>query len=143
MKSNLPIADVISKMHPIPSILYQAIQGLEHLGNICTLIKRVKVKEKRIDIPRALLDENDNTRRGIRDPARLVRRLTEKPGGKSRNVVIRGQRDSPTVIGMVVENGQVVQIQFWHIAERVLVDHGRRVLDVREHVRRAERVLRV
>lgn len=111
---------MVSEMHAMLSIFYQPVQRFHDLCDIRASIVRVEIEEKGVDVSGASFDEDHDTRRRICDSASFVRTVAIKPCGQSCNIVIGGQSDSFTAD--IVEQSEVIEVQFWQVGDKAIVD---------------------
>ncbi len=74
-----PVADMVSKVHPMFGVSYHTVEWGHHLRDIGPAIVRIKVEEEGIDMAGSLLNQDYHTRRGIVYPARGVGSFSEQP----------------------------------------------------------------
>lgn len=123
---------MVSKMHAMLSIFYQPVQRFHDLRDIRASIVRVEVEEEGVNVSGASFDEDHDTRRCICDSAGFVRTMAIQPCGQGCNIVIGGQSDSFTA--NIVEQSEIVEVQFWQVGDKAIVDCRSCVPDVFEQV---------
>lgn len=119
-------------MHAVLSIFNQAVQRFHNLREIRASIVRVEIEEEGVNVSGASFNEYHDTRRCIYNSAGFIRTVAIQPSGQSCNIVVGSQSNSFTTD--IVEEIEVIEVQFWQIGNKAIVDRRSCVTNVFEQV---------
>lgn len=123
---------MVSKMHAMLSIFYQVVQRFHNLGEIRASVVRVEIEEEGVNVSGASFNEYHDTRRCICDSARIIWAMAIQPSGQSCNIVVGSQSNSFTAD--IVEEIEIIEVQFWQIGNKAVVDCGSCVTNMFQQV---------